>query len=508
MNIASSILAASILALGIALAGSPVKPFDRNAGGSQSPAGFAAIDGHTHDLVPRGGKPPEQSGIERAAAAGLRGAVLAFPRETTTPAGLLRQIQIDREAVRAYAARKAVDVAFVDRFDLTNAGAGSRAFQILASLEYFDGVFGGGLAALDALYGAGIRSVTIVDYPGDNLSQGKGDALCLSEFGRRVVGRMNELSMAIDISHLPEPLQRDVIRTSSRPVIASHSNAREVAAVGRNLSDGVLRELSGRGGLVLFTFDREFLFGTGDIQETPGLPQLLKHISHVVRLCGGDHVGLGSDYLGSGRNAPADLRGVECFQAIAENLAKAGYPPEAVRKIMGENLADFFSGPGGEKKTALPKLTGWSAPAYAGPGMYLSSNRSGRYYTMEIERGDKTKFFLAEVAFGNGRLADYQRLKISPHYERQTHPCIAPDGGFLIYDTEAEDSRLYASFKDKNGDWGEGIDLSRHGFKPGSRGAYISPDGKYLFFGYGGDIWWADIRVIERLRPKRLNTPS
>ena len=148
--------------------------------------------------------------------------------------------------------------------------------------------------------------------------------------------------------------------------------------------------------------------------------------------------------------------------------------------------------------------TGWSAPRYAGPGMYLTCDRSGHFYTTESHWGDQPKHYLAEVAFRGGRFTDYKRLTIHPHYENQTHPCIAPDGSYIIYDINVENGSLFVSFKDKNGNWGEGIDLTKHGFKADIRGAYISPDEKYLFFGYADDIWWIDIQIIEKLRSNEI----
>jgi len=62
-------------------------------------------------------------------------------------------------------------------------------------------------------------------------------------------------------------------------------------------------------------------------------------------------------------------------------------------------------------------------------------------------------------------------------------------------------SYLFVSFKNQDGTWGEAIDLTEHGFDPLAGGAYISPDGKYLFFALRDDIWWVDIKVIENLRP-------
>jgi hypothetical protein len=146
--------------------------------------------------------------------------------------------------------------------------------------------------------------------------------------------------------------------------------------------------------------------------------------------------------------------------------------------------------------------TGWSAPRYAGPGMYLTCDDSGRFYTTESVWGDQPKHYLASMAFGQGRFSRPERLAIQPHYENQTHPCIAPDGSYIIFDINVENGSLFVSFKDKDGNWGEAIDLTKHGFKPDSRGAYISPDGKYLFFSVDDDIWWVSSKVIEDLRPK------
>lgn len=305
--------------------------------------GLFAADGHTHDLVPWDGEAPRQAGAERARAAGLDGAVLSFPLGRTTPENLVRRLREDGESVMAYASRTATDVVLTDRFTPPGTGASGGPLQILPSLEYFDGLFAGGLAALDDFKAAGIVSLVLIDNAADGLSEGVGAGLRLSGFGRRVVGRMNALGLAVDISHLPEPLQRDVIRTSVRPVIASHSNVRGVAAAGRNLSDVVLLELASRGGLALMTFDREYLFGEKAASSGPGLPQLLQHIDYAVRLCGVEHVGLGTDYGGSGRNAPADLSGVECLQAVADGLVRNGYSGDSVGRIMGGNIVAFFA---------------------------------------------------------------------------------------------------------------------------------------------------------------------
>jgi Tol biopolymer transport system component len=145
--------------------------------------------------------------------------------------------------------------------------------------------------------------------------------------------------------------------------------------------------------------------------------------------------------------------------------------------------------------------TGWAVPQYVGKGFYLTTDQSGRYYTGEIEGGKKPKFYMNEMTLCKGFFQDYVRIKIHPYFGLQTHPCIAPDGSYILFDTQMENSRLFVSFKNEMGLWNEAIDLTLHGLKPGMQAAYISPDGKYMFFGYEGDIWWVDIQLIEQLRP-------
>jgi hypothetical protein len=98
----------------------------------------------------------------------------------------------------------------------------------------------------------------------------------------------------------------------------------------------------------------------------------------------------------------------------------------------------------------------------------------------------------------------HERLQINSHYGIQTHPCIAPDSSYIIFDIQHENSKLFVCFKGKMGEWREAIDLTRHGLHPGARNASISPDGKYLFYGYEGDIWWVDASILEKIKPKEL----
>ena len=143
---------------------------------------------------------------------------------------------------------------------------------------------------------------------------------------------------------------------------------------------------------------------------------------------------------------------------------------------------------------------GWSEPRHAGQGMFMSSARDGRIYTTDMSSRATGKTYLARVETDGGVFNAYERLNIEPYYGSQAHPGIAPDGSYILFDVDGGSHR-FVSFKQVDGTWGEAIDLTKHGFDPLAGGAYVSPDGKYLFFALKDDIWWVDIKVIESLRP-------
>jgi hypothetical protein len=144
---------------------------------------------------------------------------------------------------------------------------------------------------------------------------------------------------------------------------------------------------------------------------------------------------------------------------------------------------------------------GWSEPKYAGQGMFLSSSRDGQLYTTDMSLYAYGTTYLAKVTIDNGLFTNYEKLSIQPRLGSQAHPCIAPDGSYLLFDVNGG-KYLFVSFKKADGTWGEAIDLTKHGFDRLAGGAYVSPDGKYLFFALHGDIWWVDIKVVENLRPE------
>jgi membrane dipeptidase len=207
----------------------------------------------------------------------------------------------------------------------------------------------------------------------------------LSEFGARVVERMNRLGIMVDISHVSERTVEDVLAVSKAPVIASHSGARAVGDHPRNLTDDQLRAIAAKGGTVQVLFVPGFLkpeafdpkgdqvaeelwtrrgahYATHAIGEDPAVDARFEaeyqallaayppprvtvsdaadHIDHVVRIAGIDHVGIGSDFDGGARLA--DCLDASRLPNLTAELLARGYTAAQLRKIWGGNLLRVF----------------------------------------------------------------------------------------------------------------------------------------------------------------------
>lgn len=163
---------------------------------------------------------------------------------------------------------------------------------------------------------------------------------------------------------------------------------------------------------------------------------------------------------------------------------------------------DFIPGRVGRIWYVERTSIGWSEPRYAGPGMFTSSDKEGNVYTTDLtSRYINGRTYLVKTQLKNGRFTEFEKQTLVPNFGEPAHPCISPDGNYMLFDVEGG-SYLFVSFKKADGTWGEAIDLTKHGFDVKAGGATISPDGKYLFFQLNGDLWWVDTKVIEELRPR------
>lgn len=195
------------------------------------------------------------------------------------------------------------------------------------------------LPTLRMFYLLGVRYMTLTHSASLPWADAAGDSAKLgglSDFGRDVVREMNRLGMLVDISHVTADAMRDVLETSAAPVIFSHSSARAIRDVERNVPDDVLSMLPSNGGVVMVNFYSDFLVPEG--AERPGtVSTIADHIDHIVAVAGIDHVGVGSDFDGIDE-APIGMEDVSMLPNLTAELVRRGYSDEAVKKVLGGNL--------------------------------------------------------------------------------------------------------------------------------------------------------------------------
>ncbi|RYL92496.1 membrane dipeptidase [Sporolactobacillus sp. THM7-4] len=173
----------------------------------------------------------------------------------------------------------------------------------------------------------------------------------LTEFGVKLVERAEKLGMIIDVSHLNDEGFWDVMERTGTPVIASHSNVREIASSMRNLTDDQIRALAASGGVIGMNGFSSFV---SDRYEERDVEHLLHHVDHIVKLVGIEHVGIGLDictFLTGINLKPAGFTGPDNFDVIAnhsevlrftEGLVKRGYTDEQIGLILGGNFLNVY----------------------------------------------------------------------------------------------------------------------------------------------------------------------
>jgi membrane dipeptidase len=198
------------------------------------------------------------------------------------------------------------------------------------------------LENLHAFYAAGVRVMTITWKNSTSWAVSDQDSrsgtVGLNEFGKQVIRTMDSLGMIIDVSHVGRKTITDILATSSKPIIASHSGVYALCNNARNLPDSLIRMIAARGGVIGVVFYPYYLTGS----KTATLENVLKHIDYIKNLTGSvDCISLGSDFDGI-EVVPTGLEDVTKFPAITEGLLQRGYTRQEVRKILGENFMRVF----------------------------------------------------------------------------------------------------------------------------------------------------------------------
>lgn len=240
------------------------------------------------------------------------------------------------------------------------------------------------LKKLDTLYYRGARYITLTwnnstSWATSAAYETSGKILShigLNDFGKEVVKHMNKLGMMIDVSHVGDQTFWDVINTTTKPIIASHSSVYNITPQRRNLKDDQIKAIAKNGGVIQINFYPLFIDSTAgkkfddflnlhmaendslmnagindwvagailfsryskDLQYMrPPLSTLIQHIEYVIKLVGVDYVGLGSDFDGI-EFTPLGLDDVSKYPLITKALLEKGYSKKDVTKILGGNL--------------------------------------------------------------------------------------------------------------------------------------------------------------------------
>ncbi len=199
----------------------------------------------------------------------------------------------------------------------------------------------------------------------------------LTDFGKQVVRRMNELGIIVDLSHTGEQTFYDAISVTSKPVMLSHSSVWNICPVFRNVKDDQIKAVAANGGVICINFysgfiskdydqrgeylsntvrkpfqDSLYALGTDSMKVRtqwreyyraqmadvrPTLGQLVDHIDYIVRLVGDEYVGIGSDYDGVSA-LPVGMDDVTTYPKITEELLRRGYSKKSIKKILGGNI--------------------------------------------------------------------------------------------------------------------------------------------------------------------------
>ena len=157
----------------------------------------------------------------------------------------------------------------------------------------------------------------------------------LTDFGKDVVREMNRLGMMVDISHVADKTFWDALEVSRAPLIASHSSARALANVPRNMTDEMIVALAKKGGVIQVNFNCGFLTTARPPHAT--LADVVAHIDHIRQIAGTGALGIGSDYDGV-ECTPVGLEDVSKYPNLTRALLEKGYSAEDIRKIYGGNV--------------------------------------------------------------------------------------------------------------------------------------------------------------------------
>ena len=237
----------------------------------------------------------------------------------------IRQLEINQEHIAF--ATSAADL------DKNTSDGKISAFLTIEGAELLEGQ----ISRLQKVHEMGVRLITLtwnyinsLGFP-NGLSESDYPDQRLTPFGEEVVDFMNRNGMIIDVSHLSDQGFYHVHEISTKPYIASHSNARALRDHPRNLTDDMLKTIGEDGGIVGLNFFAYFL----NDQSVSTVQSMLDHIRYIENKAGIDAVAIGTDF--DGIEGYLEIENIGQMDKLLIGLQKAGYGDDAIEKIWSKN---------------------------------------------------------------------------------------------------------------------------------------------------------------------------
>ncbi len=233
-----------------------------------------------------------------------------------------------------------------ERLGISKVTSGKSLFDALsggqrASVFTIEG--GGGLLAdspeLTALAGAGLAVMGLAwDKNELSASAWDKDDTGLTEEGRKMIERLTELGIIIDVSHLSDKAFYEVFELSAMPHLATHSNFREVCDSPRNLTRDMARRIALRGGVIGLNIYPPFLSSSGKAAAD----DILRQVDYGLSLLGDKYIGFGFDIDGTDGEYPSGFDETESIHDRVMELLLSHYSNDTVERICGQNVIDFL----------------------------------------------------------------------------------------------------------------------------------------------------------------------
>ncbi len=159
----------------------------------------------------------------------------------------------------------------------------------------------------------------------------------LSKSGIEVIKLMNKLGIMIDVSHASDKTIDDILKISTSPIFASHSNSRTICNSDRNLTDSQIIQIARKGGIIGINFHSPHL----SCNKSSSIEDIYKHIEHIKKIAGTGAVALGSDFDGH-IISPVDLKDINDMNLLIKKLKSENWTDDQIESILYRNFLRFF----------------------------------------------------------------------------------------------------------------------------------------------------------------------